>query len=201
MRLWPTRRLLMVIISVTLITYLVAVNTVFIHILQPVKTSMVSKVVEHENALFIYNAIPLDYAHLYYRAILAKLWESDPQIVLFLDVSIVNFSAPWYVRGYTVEVSNVYVNLRGLPQDVEIVYTYDEGTTIDKHHYVLRVRVYMNDYVLRKCNATMSIHVKLRVVEWNVLGLGRVFEIDLLNESIPITIDIKYVYPYPLYAP
>ncbi len=186
------------ILLVSFSIYLVLVNIVIVHTLVPKRGSVISKVVESGNALFVYNATRLDHAHLFYRALLVKHWINDPETVLFFDASIVNYSAPWYVRGYSIGVSNISIRIEGLPDYVNWYWSYHEGVSRGGNwtSYTLMVWIYVEGYIAKRYNATLHILLKLRVVEWSFLGPIRSYEITVLNKTVPITINVKYVWLY-----
>ncbi len=199
MRFFSVRIVIPIIVVISIAMYFLYMNFVAIpsSILLPQEYRCVSRVVEHRDVLFIYGFKRLGYAYLCYDIVLSRYWENDPATALFLDIYIANYSAPWYVRGYSVKSSKIEVSIDGLPDYVWKRYAYHEGVTGSRDSYTLEIKTYISGYIAKKYNATLSIAIKVKVTEWSILGPYRTYELTLLNKTIPITIDIEEVYFIP----
>lgn len=153
------------------------------------------KVIEYPHVVFIYGSSRLDHGVLCYMIALHKLWDSDPAHTLLLSTYIVNYTAPWYVRGYSIKASNISVSIEGLPLYIAAWPIPRERVSVDRDAYTLEIETYVSGYIAREYNATLHIAIKITITEWSILGPVKTYEIPILNKTIPITIEIKRVYP------
>ena len=184
------KRIAPIVIAVSVIIYIIIPS----HIVTPSNTltPYPSKTIELKHSINIYRSYPLNHGILSYFAILPKYWDRDPT-TLSLGIFIIRNDTPWYARGYSIKASSIKVSIDGLPYYVSRYYIHEEGVTVDRKGYTLKIRIYLGGYLARKYNATLHVAVKVKITEWSILGPLKTFEEELLNTSIPIIIDIKYV--------
>ncbi len=161
-------------------------------VLIPENVSCPSKITELPGVLYIYGNYSLDHGVLCYTIALSKYWDYDPATPLILVTRISRYDAPWYLRGYSVEVSSIRVFEKGLPDYMSIWYVYRDGLT--SNTYTFEVKAYIGGYIARKYSATLYIALRVKITEWSILGPLKTYEFNLLNKTIPITIDVKYVW-------
>jgi len=129
-------------------------------------------------------------AILCYEFQIPKKWTSVPATVMIMDLGIAGYRAPWYIRGYSVEVSRYRVQ-HDLGIEPGIRVELIGGRASDgkyAHYYALAL---IDGDVCKSYNTSLHISISIRVTEWSLLGPYRTYEFTLLNKTIPLTIEVK----------
>jgi len=129
-------------------------------------------------------------AILCYRFQIPKKWTSVPATVMIMNLGIAGYRAPWYTRGYSVEVSGYRVK-HDLGIEPGIWVKLAGGRTgggKDALYYALAL---IDGDACKSYNTSLHISVSIRVTEWSLLGPYRTYEFTLLNKTIPLTIEVK----------
>ncbi len=131
-------------------------------------------------------------AVLCYKFQIPKRWDSVPASVMTMRLGIASYRAPWYIRGYSVEVSRYRVQHDlgiELPTRVEFIGGRDSDGR-EAYYFALAL---IDGEACKSYRTSLHISIRIRVTEWSILGPIRTFEIEILNKTIPLTIEIKHV--------